>query len=347
MALQPPRFVNIRIATSAQVNSRVNKIVDYQLIIYWTNVNSKHERHFLRLVNKLMSSVVLTALVLSGASDSWAIDVLKMSKPQSRKDTRTEYKNEVLRLALEVTQAQYGPYLMSLDAPPMPRKRALEILRKGKHINTYISPIIPAWLDQTIVIKIPIRRGIIDYRLLLVYKDQLPVFSNITTVESLRKFKAGSVAGESFTAVLRKAGFNLVTASSYDGSFSMLENRRYDWLSRGVHEIFDELGARKNSIEHVVIEPTLAIKTQLPTIIYVSPNEPRLAERLEKGLSIIAENGTLKALFDQYYQDDIKRAKLGTRRILNIDNPFIPEGFLPENPKLWFHPEESMPHPSP
>ena len=142
------------------------------------------------------------------------------------------------------------------------------------------------------------------------------------------------------TAVLRQQGFNLVTASSYDGSFSMLENKRYDWLSRGVHEIFDELNARKNSLEHLAIEPTLAIKTQLPTVIYVSPTEPQLAKRLEKGLIIIAENGTLKSIFDKYYSDSIQRAELGKRRILTVVNPFIPEDFLPKNPSLWFHPEE-------
>ena len=122
------------------------------------------------------------------ASTSWTLDVLKMSAPQSRKDTRSEYKYEVLKHALEATRTEYGHYIMTLDAPPMPRKRALEILRKGDHINVYISPIIPSWLDQVLTIKTPIRRGILDYRLLIVHKDQLPLFENITSIESLRKF---------------------------------------------------------------------------------------------------------------------------------------------------------------
>lgn len=314
----------------------------------WNNVNLNSERHCLNtkifFVNRLaINPLILLIFLCVCASGSWAMDVLKMPTPQYRKDTRIEYKNEVLKLALEATETEYGPFIITPDSPPMPRKRAIEALRTGVYINVYIAPIIPSWLEQMITIKIPIRRGILDYRLLIVHKSQLPLFENITSVESLRKFRAGSIFGESMTAVLRKQGFNLVTANNYDGSFSMLENKRYDWLSRGVHEIFDELELRKNSIEHVVIEPTLAIKTQLPTIIYVSPSAPRLAERLRKGLVIIAENGTLKSIFDKYYSDDIKRAELSKRRILTIANPFIPEGFLPKNPNLWFHPKETMP----
>ena len=74
-----------------------------------------------------------------------------------------------------------------------------------------------------------------------------------------------------------------------------------------------------------VIEPTIALKIPSATYIYVSPEAPRLAKRIEKDMKILLKSGELSNIFNRFYEKDIKRATLNNRKIIEVDNPFYLE----------------------
>ena len=292
------------------------------------------------MINLKRQLLVVVSLLLLIPSKLYAVDIIKLPRPQSTKDIRFNHKNEILRTALELTVNEFGPFEIRFDGPVMKRERALVAMKTGELVNVYFSPPKALWMDETIVIRVPIRRGLLNYRLLLINSLDLETFSKVNTIDDLKKLKAGVQYGWSTTDALEENDFSLVKAYNYDGLFYMLESHRFNYLPRGAHEIFDELEAREKEIKNVIVEPTIAVYLPAPTYTYVSPSEPRLAKRLEKGMELMVQNGDMKALFDKYYLDDLKKAKLHERKILKIENPFPKEKEIWKRDELWFSLEE-------
>lgn len=92
----------------------------------------------------------------------------------------------------------------------------------------------------------------------------------------------------------------IMETSIFEGVFLMLDKSRFDYLSRAIHEVYDELQIRQDNLENVVVEPNIAL--YLPIFpVYVSKNEPRLSQRLQLGLDKLLESGEMKAILDKYY----------------------------------------------
>jgi hypothetical protein len=53
----------------------------------------------------------------------------------------------------------------------------------------------------------------------------------------------------------------------------------------------------------------------------VSPQAPKLAERLREGLKLMQSNGSLNELFEKHFAQRLKRLNLKSRRIILIPNP--------------------------
>ena len=101
----------------------------------------------------------------------------------------------------------------------------------------------------------------------------------------------------------------------------MLKRSRFDYIPRAIYEAYDELESRQPDLKNIVVEPTLALYLPMATHIYISPQEPRIARRLEIGLRKLIANGEIKTILDKYYAEDISRANLKNRRIIKISNP--------------------------
>ena len=106
-------------------------------------------------------------------------------------------------------------------------------------------------------------------------------------------------------------------------------------MPRAIYEIYDELNTRKANLKDVVIEPTLALYIPMVSYVYVSPKEPRLAKRIEKGLRIMIATGEIKSILHKYYDDEINRADLNNRTIIKIDNPDFNDHDVLADEELW------------
>lgn len=272
------------------------------------------------------------------SSYSFAIDHIRYERGQSKLDTRGAYKKAVLKLALDHTIDTYGAYKITTEAPVMNSLQAIRQLKTGEKLNVFIAPTNAHNEKDTITIRLPVRKGLLNYRLLLIHKDDLPLFAKVKTIDDLKTLSAGLMYGWSTTTVMRNQGFKIQKGNHYDGLFKMLDARRFDFFPRGVNEIFDELEQRKDILKNVVIEPNLALYIPTPTYIFVSPKYPRLAKRLSEGFELMVQNGSFDKLFHQYFNENISKANLSERLILRLDNDYVVDRAPWERPELWFTP---------
>lgn len=281
----------------------------------------------------IIKLVALSALFTT--LPSFAVDVVKANIGESTLDQRISFKQEVLRSALEATRESYGEYEIEIHNYYMNAKRAFNELVPGETINVYYALTLPKWEKIATPIRIPVRRGLVSYRLLLIHEDSKELFSKVNTVEELKRLRAGLNDGWTSYEVMKRQDFKIVKVGGYDGMFNMLSVRRYDYLLRGVNEVFDEIKARQDYNKNLIIEPRLAVYMPSATYIFVSKQEPRLAKRLKEGLEIMVANGELERIFSKYYSANLEKAQLENRKILYIDNPLLPDTVPWDNKALW------------
>ncbi len=266
-----------------------------------------------------------------------AEEIILTNSSMSKNDSRFEYHKKILETALAKTAKEYGDFKLAPYPVHISRKRSLDELIKGT-MTIFGAPTRRAWEEKTIPIRIPIRKGLLGYRLLLINDRDQERFSNIQTLDELKKLTVGSGAQWSATQALKRLGFNVTGGNDYEGLFIMLKQARFDYFPRGVNEIFKEFDSRKKKYPQMRIEDKLSIYLPLPTYFFVTPKRPDLALRLEKGLMEMVSDGTLDLLFDQYYGPALKRANLKNRKIFSLPNPSLTEETPFDREEFWYKP---------
>jgi len=279
---------------------------------------------------------IFVFLCLLHSNSALAIDIIKINSGQSKSDIRSLYKMEIINQALTLTEPDFGAFEIRRQGPPTTIDRAILEVVSGESINTFIALTTQQWEDNTLAIRIPIRRGILNYRLLVINKDSQSNFTNISSVNDLKKLKAGVRIGWATTKVLAQNEFNLHISSSYEGLFYMLQSNRIDYIPRGINEIYDEITLHKDQLNNLDIEPNIALYIPAPTYIFVSPTEPIIAKRLTEGLELMVRNGMLKKLFNKYYKDKLKKANLSQRTIFPVKYSILPKLTPLDRKELWF-----------
>lgn len=269
-----------------------------------------------------------------------AIDIVRYNPPHSDLDLRNTYPLRVLTAALEATRGDYGDYVIKFSPVLLQRQRALKELEDGKLINVYSAPSSPFWEQSITPIYFPILRGLLNYRSLLINDIDVERFAQLQSVDQLKLFRAGLGLQWSTTKTLQSQGYNVVTSNSYEGLFGMLERHRFDYFIRGINEIYYEFAERTEKYPNMIIEETKIIHLPLPVFLFVSPNQPRLSERIKKGLWVIHENGTFKQIFNQFHEVSIRKSNIKNKTIFHIENNQLTAHSIYDNPALWVNPLE-------
>jgi hypothetical protein len=281
-----------------------------------------------------MAPLALLALLPLPAG---AGEVIYIPPPESALDQRYQYSEQLLQTVLNRTEGQYGKTELR-HALAMPRDRVLIELKRGELIQVADAPSRPDFEQNLLPIRIPLRKGILGYRLLLIHEKDQARFAHIKTLDELKKLRAVLGKQWAITPVLQQHGFKLVQEIKYDNLFRLLGSDEADYFPRGVNEIFDEFAARKAAIPGLAIEKSLALYLPLPTYFFVAPNRPALAERIRHGLEAMIKDGSFEQLFQQYHRDLLQQANLAGRKIFYLDNPNLPPQTPFGRPELWLAP---------
>jgi len=246
---------------------------------------------------------------------------------------RHDFALKLLELALSKSGAPY-----QIDAV-----QSLEVLTEGRVEKMVVDGELDMLFISTsaarertmIPIKEPIYRGLLGLRLLLIKPKNNEKFKQIKNLQDLKPYMAGHNLHWSDFAVFKANGLKVVSTTSYDALFEMLKHERFDYFSRGVNEVWSEL---EQHSDQLVIADNLMLFYPHPVYFFVGKHRPELAALVEKGLKIARQDGTYKALFQNYYADTIKKANLNSRTMIYLNNPAVPAGTAPIDTSWWLTP---------
>jgi len=281
-------------------------------------------------------SILVSVILVWCTLPANALEIVVTNPARSQADERNKYPLRILEAALKKTVKKYGPFEIRPYPNPVPRKRALKELLEGR-MSVFPSVTQTEWETKAIPVWIPIMKGLLGFKLLLIRNEDQAEFAAVRSVSDLMKFRLGQGQQWSSTAAFKKLGFRVSGGTVYESLFKMLDEKRFDYFPRGVNEIFTEFQDRKTVFLNIRIEETLAIYLPSPVYFFVSPKRPELAVRIEEGLMEMIQDGEFDHIFNNYYAANLKAAMLANRRIIHLKNLNLSKKTPLHLSKLWLN----------
>ncbi|PKG37468.1 transporter substrate-binding domain-containing protein [Psychromonas sp. Urea-02u-13] len=231
---------------------------------------------------------------------------------------------ELLKRVFEVTSQEYGPYRF-IPSEPMEQGRAIRQMEIEGHLDIGLFAPNEKRRNSAISVPIPVTGSLLSYRICLIRKGEKSRFNDIKSLDNL--IESDLLIGQhqtwSDTNILRANGLELWTTHKYSLLFKQLLAKRFDCFSRGANEVLQEYYA--HGYKGLEIEQSLIIYYPLPLYYFVNKSKPILAKRIEKGMTILLENGEYQAMFNYYFADTVKLLNLTPRTVLTLKNPQLTE----------------------
>ncbi|MCX4026174.1 amino acid ABC transporter substrate-binding protein [Endozoicomonas sp. SM1973] len=291
----------------------------------------------LKFSNIIFPILIFVSLISSSCSIASSVTEIIYPPRESADDKRDDDIVELLEKILIITEPEFGKYEMR-SSIPMNEARYTELLSNNKILSIIWTSVTKELEYKLLPIRIPIRKGVLGYRIFLIRKNDQQLFENIKSLDELKKMKVGQGHFWNDVKVFEENGFKVVTGSNYEGLFGMLSEDRFDYFSRGFNEAPIEYDARKDKYPNLFIERKLLLYYPWPKFFYVAPTNIKLAARIEAGFRALIDNGTHEIWFQKYNQAAIEKANLRTRRLFKLKNPLLPASVPLDQDNLWFDP---------
>lgn len=303
-------------------------------------IDNREEKLTTKKITKCLEISLFVYLFINIVASTVSAEmVIKIPRPVSDQDTRYRYGTELLRQALEKTRTKFGDYRIEMAKNKMPEKRMRAELKEGIRINVHHLTLMTMLnQDYAIPILVPTLKGTLGYRIFLIHKEDRQRFADIKTLEQFKKLVVGQGQGWGDVAIFEHNGIKVQTGASYEGLFSMLAAKRFDYFSRGIGEAPPEYQARKGKIPELWVEESILLIYPYPAFFYVHKKFPKIADRLNRGLHGMVDDGSFDKLFMRYNRDTIQKAKLKGRKVFKIETPNMPIYVPLYDPRLWYDP---------
>jgi len=201
-------------------------------------VSMKEKQTIIKLL--LIISLVLVSTIFISIQSASAKDLEVIYPPrESANDVRDDDLVEILKTALEKTIPTDGPYSMR-PSIEMNEGRFREELRTGVLINIIWSVATLEAEKNFLSVKIPLRKGILGYRVFLIRKQDKDKFAAVKNLEDLKKFSVGQGHTWNDLAVFKANGIDTVTGNDYERLFGVAS-----WFKRRFAGITDR-GEQRN-----------------------------------------------------------------------------------------------------
>lgn len=186
----------------------------------------------------------------------------------------------------------------------------------------------------TKIIEIPLCKGVLGHRLLIILKQHAKRFSNISSIKQLQKMTIGIPATWADADLFRKNGYKVSEKGSLDDNFTRLLAQKIDYITLGVNEIESVLERLGDVKKELLIEPNILLYYPLPLVFYVHPDKIQLANIVKSGLKNAIANGKHAALFEMHHPHIADRLALRTRKTLQLTNCCLPDSLRDFRPML-------------
>ncbi len=255
-------------------------------------------------------------------------------------DVRFDDLIEIMRIALEKTVPEFGPFELAASPRGMNEARYLsELGSESKLVNIVWSSTSTQKEADFLPIRIPLRKGLLGYRIALIAKGSQAKLDQATSLTLLKQFTIGQGNGWGDVDIYKANGFTVRTAQ-YGNLFEMVDNGRFDLFPRGIGEIFPEFAQHAKDNPNLTIEKNLLIYYPWPYYFFFKKSDAALKQRIEVGLRRMMKDGSFDANFQKYNGVAIRQADLKNRRVIRITNNMLPKETPLNDASLWFDPSK-------
>ncbi|WP_299792905.1 hypothetical protein [uncultured Shewanella sp.] len=255
-------------------------------------------------------------------------------------DSKQSYYIDVLKLALEKSRKEFGPFLLEPVFVETLQGRRIKLVADEQLIDVMWTMTSKPREQELRAIYVPLMKGLMGYRISLIRSGEQTRFGQIDNLAELKTLTLGQGQDWPDSDILESQGFTVMRGKS-STLIDMLSKGRFDAFPRALHEPWSEVEGRSD----VEVESSLLIKYTAPIYFFVNKENEQLARRIESGLERAVEDGSFDKLFYSHptTAEMLKRAKLKSRKIFEIDNPNLSpmSRKLLNNKSLWLY--ETLP----
>lgn len=265
-----------------------------------------------------MLATRIILLLLSFTLPSFAGgSVLRFHTAPESNPQQVNYYTDLLRMVIAETRVDYPEIRLQQVNLSMPQSRLVMNLQSGESFDL-------AWLmtskireKNLLPIRIPLLKGLMGYRLLLINKGHQYKFSDISTLAQLKTL----VGGQSFewpdTEILIHNEL-ILTAGPAATMHKMLQANRFDYFPRSIIEIWHEAEV----FDALVVEQNLVLHYPTAVYFFVNLDNKKLAQRIEIGLQRAIKSGKFEEIFKRYerFSRNINKTNIEQRTIIELKN---------------------------
>jgi len=183
----------------------------------------------------------LVAAMTFGCAAFAAQMQVRYPQPESVTDARASYPVAILQMCAQRSGDAFAVTPGSFRAQ---QERNIRQLEKSDGIDVIWAVANAERERRLLPVYIPIDRGLIGWRLLLIREQDKPLFAAVSSPEELARLFAGQGHDWPDVTVLRANGFNVDTSTTYEGLFQMLKLGHIQYFPRSLSEVWPELEAR-------------------------------------------------------------------------------------------------------
>jgi hypothetical protein len=210
------------------------------------------------------------------------------------------YYQQVLRLVLEKTRTTDGDFELHYSRDYYSLDRATHMLMKGDRADVMWASVTPEREVLMQLIPYDLLRSLNNYRVLVIRPGDQQKFSRVASFEEFKQLTSGGGDSWTSTKVLQMNGIKVSTTPYYGSIIKMLVAGRFDYISRGLHEAPGDLILGQHLASQVSIESGLLLQYETPISysFFVNKANSKLADRLNRGLALAEQDGSLLEVFD-------------------------------------------------
>lgn len=192
--------------------------------------------------------------------------------------------------------------------------------------------------EQLEPVRIPIFKGLLGHRLLIIRKDDQAKFDRVNSIEDLRQIPLGQGTAWIDTKILEANGLKVVKTMKYQNLFYMVDGGRFDAFPRAVFEPFSEVD--KHPELNLAVEKRLMLVYKSDFYLFVNKRNKQLARDLELGLNRAIADGSFEKVFlsAPNVQEAITKGNLKNRVVIPLNNPFNSDETPIDRAELWIDP---------
>ena len=212
---------------------------------------------------------------------------------------------------------------------------------KGDEIDALWTAADPVAEEELRAVYVPIYRGTLGYRLAIVEQEKVNILREVRSVSDLQKMWVCQGKLWSDTLILEANGLTVAKSLKYPPLFRMLEADRCEYFPRGMFEPWAELETHKEL--NLTVDSHLLIRYTNPYLYYVRRENAEMAADMEAVFGAMYDDGTFQETFfsNGAVQDALEKSRLGQRRILDLDNPFVSDAIRNIPKRYWYEPSDA------